>query len=168
MTNSDDFCQFIQNFLIYEFIKLAMTNFILLSIFLYSTFSIPKPCLSDKKPSQSSSKLIIVDAITACQPQKRSLTKISPFSFYNKHGQTILNATFELTETVKAPLEIKVEGERCNIQRTQCTSIPGINYDRFCSVFGDSYYGKTYFGKAEPPIKNCPIKKVFKITFLYL
>lgn len=131
---------------------MSLNNVIILILFIASL------CLADKKPT--SSKIIIVDAITPCPGLKRTLTKLSPFSFYNIHGETILNASAELTETIKAPLEIKVEGEKCNMQRTQCTSIQGINYDRFCSVFSESYYGKTYFGKAEPPIKNCPIRKV--------
>lgn len=136
-----------------------MAWIIFVIIFLYFIFFAPDFCITAKNP-QTSSKTIIVDAITACPSHKRLPTKLSLFSFYNIHGKTILNVSAEFTETIKAPLEIKVEGERCEILRTQCISIPGINYDRFCSVFEESYYGKTYFGKADPPIMNCPIRKV--------
>lgn len=120
-------------------------------------------CLSTND-FQAKSKFIIARAVTACPSQNRLPTKLTNLALYNKHGMTIVNVTAEFTETLKAPLEIKVEGQRCEIHRmSQCISIPGINYDKFCSVFGESYYGKTYFGKAEPPIKSCPINKVKKL-----
>lgn len=114
------------------------------------------------KSPPTSSKTIIVQSITACPSQHRLPTKLPYFAFYNKHGMSVVNATANFTETLQAPLSIRVEGERRDIHRSQCTSIPGINYDKFCSVFGESYYGATYFGKTEPPITGCPIMKVWK------
>ncbi|XP_063702736.1 angiotensin-converting enzyme [Culicoides brevitarsis] len=109
--------------------------------------------------TKSSLKTIIVHGVTACPNQNRISTKLTGLSFYNKRGKSYLNLTADFKESLKAPLSIKVEGEVCEVHRDQCKSIPGINYDHFCSVFGETYYGATYFAKLKPPIMGCPIKK---------
>lgn len=103
---------------------------------------------------------IIVDMVKACPENDQLANKISNFSFHNERGKVIVSYHGELTETLRQPLEMKTEGTKCNLQRTQCSKAPGINYADLCPILTESYYGKVFFSKLEPPVTKCPVKPV--------
>lgn len=102
----------------------------------------------------------LVDILKGCPNNARLVNKIVNFTFHNEQLTTIVSYYGVLNETLKAPLEIKSEGQICNFQKTQCMTAPGVSYPDLCSILTESYYGKFFFGKMEPPIKKCPVKPV--------
>lgn len=104
---------------------------------------------------------IIVDIVKTCSNNNQLANKISNFTFHNERGKVVVSYHGELTETLKKPLEMRTEGTKCNLQKTQCSSIPGINYADLCPILSESYYGKVFFSKLEPPVTKCPVKPVW-------
>lgn len=116
--------------------------------------------------TEALSTTIIVDILKTCPNNNQLIHKFTNFTFHNERGKVIVSYFAKLNETLNGPLEIKVEGERCNLEKTQCTSMPGISYPDLCAISKVSYYSKAYFSKIQPSVLKCPIKPVGFIEIL--
>lgn len=104
-------------------------------------------------------RTLIIESAGPCPNQNKIPTRLKNITVFNSHGKAVVSFEGEVTEVLKAPLEIRVEGERCDLQKTKCSQAPGVNFPDLCMVT-DSMYAQMIFTKMEPPITKCPVPKV--------
>lgn len=106
-------------------------------------------------------KFFLSESTGLCENNDQRPAKISYIVVHNENGKLIVQAKVNLTEVIKGQIQIDVDLERCNMEKTKCSVFPTILLPNICDSFNSTFFGKKFLTRVFPRIE-CPVKAVSK------